>query len=196
MDASQLTTCHCCGLIQSIAEIPTGADAQCHRCHSTLHLRLSSLAVTRSCAFSAICIYPFAILLPIMSIEQLGHRSHSSIWSGSMHLFESGNIGTGLIVFLCSVVLPICKLCGLLLISSPVFLHNHHRALTYRIIEFSGRWGMLDVMLVAILVALVKLGDSVSIHAGSGLSVFCLCVVLSLIASIQFDPRHIWDTPK
>ncbi|NRA37474.1 MAG: paraquat-inducible protein A [Planctomycetes bacterium] len=189
----QLTTCHCCGLIQQLPEIPQRAEAQCSRCHSILHIRIRSLLLSRSCAISALCIYPFAILLPIMSIEQLGHRNDSSIWSGTLHLFSSGSIGTGLIILLCSIVLPLCKLCGLLVISSPLFLHKKHRALTYRMIELSGRWGMLDVMLVAILVAIVKLGDSVSMQTGPGLSVFCLCVVLSLIASTQFDSRVIWE---
>lgn len=111
-----------------------------------------------------------------------------------MHLFASGSLGTGMIILLCSLVLPLAKLSGLLIISSPRFLHHQHRASTFRIIEFSGRWGMMDVMLVAVLVAVVKLGDTVTMHTGPGLSVFCLCVVLSLLASAQFDPRVIWNT--
>lgn len=137
-------------------------------------------------------LYPFAIFLPILHIEKLGHQQDASIWSGCVQLLSSGYWFTGLIVVCCSIILPLCKLSGLLIISRGSFLQKHHQARTYRWIELSGRWGMLDVMLVAILVASVKLGNAVNMQAGLGLSIFCICVVLSLAASASYNPHMLW----
>ena len=94
-----------------------------------------------------------------------------------------------LIVGLCSVVLPLGKLGALLVLSAGgLHLRHHHRALTYHLVEWTGRWGMLDVLLVAVLVAVLKLGDVVEVSAGPAALAFTSCVVLSLLASAFFDP--------
>ena len=71
---------------------------------------------------------------------------------------------------------------------------HHHRALTYRLVEWTGRWGMLDVLLVAILVAALKLGDVMDVTPGPAAAAFAVCVVLSLLATALFDPRSVWET--
>jgi paraquat-inducible protein A len=73
-------------------------------------------------------------------------------------------------------------------------LHTRHRAITYQLVEFTGRWGMLDVLLVAILVATLKLGDLVDVAAGSAAFMFTGCVLLSLIATATFNPRALWPS--
>ena len=185
--------CPRCGLIQSCPVVPAGHVARCPRCHARISKRQGHPLWCLSLAGSAMLLYPFAIFLPILHIEKFGHQHSASIWSGCSQLLGHGHWFTGFIVLFCSVILPIAKLLGLLIINSPGFLQQHHRASTYHLIELSGRWGMLDVMLVAILVASVKLGDSVSIDAGLGLTVFCICVIFSLAASACFNPHSIWS---
>ena len=73
-------------------------------------------------------------------------------------------------------------------------MRHHHRALTYQLVELTGRWGMLDVLRVALLVAVLKLGDFVEVSAGPGALAFGTCVVLSLLASASFDPHSLWES--
>jgi len=101
------------------------------------------------------------------------------------------------VVFLASVVLPACKLVGLLVLDLAADrLRPHLRARTWGAIELTGRWGMLDVLLVAVLVAVLKLGDLVTVHPGPGALAFTLMVVLSLVAAMSFDPHSLYDGPS
>ncbi len=99
-------------------------------------------------------------------------------------------------VLLCSVVVPVMKLAALLMLSTQRGLGERHRALTYRLVEWTGRWGMLDVLLVAVLVAVLKLGDLMTVSVGPGLLAFTACVTLSLAAAASFDPFDMWESPS
>ena len=85
------------------------------------------------------------------------------------------------------------KIVLLLELSLLGLLHRQHKAQTYRIMEFVGRWSMMDVMLLAFMVMLVKLGTLVQFHLGPAVWAFVLCVAMSILASICFDPHTIWD---
>ena len=98
-----------------------------------------------------------------------------------------------MVVLLFSIVFPLVKLAFLLELSFLGILHRKHRAVTYRIMEHAGKWSMMDVLLLALLVMLVKLGDLVSFHFGPAVIAFALCVAMSMIASISFDPHAIWE---
>lgn len=134
------------------------------------------------------------MLLPLLQVEQLGQHTYSSVLVAAYHLFHSGDWLVGGIILIFSVILPPLKLLALLGASQGYRLSHQHRALTYRLVEWLGRWGMLDVMLVAILVAFVKLGDLVIMRAGPGLIAFTLMALLSLLASILFNPYSLWET--
>ena len=189
--------CPHCGLVQTIPPLNKGDAAFCARCESRLLRRSSMLrsnSRTAAIALAALILYPLAIALPILRIEQFGHDSSSSILTGVRSLLAEGHIAIGLIVAFCSVVLPLGKLLALLILSmGELFIGHRHRARTYRIVELTGRWGMLDVLLVAVLVALVKLGDIVAVQPGPGALAFATVVVLSLIAAACFDPHSFWE---
>ena len=144
-------------------------------------------------ALGALLLYFPAILLPILEIEKLGHHHTSSLLGGTLDLIWQGNLFVGLIVLVFSIVLPLVKLLALLELSYIGVTHRRHRAWTYRLVEWTGRWSMLDVLLLALLVTLIKLGELVSFHLGPAVVAFVMCVVMSLIASIMFDPHAIWD---
>ena len=136
------------------------------------------------------------MLLPMLRIEQLGHRHEDSLLSGLIAMFSQGYWLVGTVVLVFSVLLPPLKLLTLLILANKIMLtHHHQRALMYRAVELLGRWGMLDVMLVAILVAFVKLGNLVNIQAGLGLIAFTVLVLLSLLASLVFNPHLLWENP-
>jgi len=139
-------------------------------------------------------LYPLAIGLPILRIEQLGHVHASNIWQGIVELFAEGELLVGLVVLVCSLVIPALKLLAMLVLAFPsTVLGPEHRALTYRLVEWIGRWGMVDVLLVAVLVALVKLGSWAEVQPGPGLMAFTAVVVLSLLSTAAFDPHAIWE---
>ena len=105
-----------------------------------------------------------------------------------------GHLFVGIIILICSIILPIAKLAGLLTLSiAGMKMEHHHRAWMHRVIEFTGRWGMLDVLAVAVLVSAVKLGSSVELTAGPGALAFAVVVLLSLAASAVFDPHAFWE---
>ncbi len=189
-----LSSCHCCGLIHRIPELDSGMKPVCTRCgtglaHSTKNRKTLTLALT----LSALIFYAPAMILPMMQIERLGHRHEDSLISGLVSLFAGGYWFIGTIVLLFSVLLPFCKLVLLLFLVSPISAGKKHRAVIYRLVETAGRWGMMDVMLMSILVAFVKLGDLVQIHAGSGLIAFTALVVMSLLAGLTFNPHLMWE---
>lgn len=132
--------------------------------------------------------------LPVMEIERFGFESSASIWSGMVGLLAEGHLLVGLAVLVFSVIAPIGKL-GLLfgLCIGQRSIARHHRARAFKLIELVGRWGMLDVLLVAMLVAIVKLGDLVQVTPGPGVVLFGVVVILSMLASGVFDPHSIWE---
>jgi len=170
--------------------------AVCTRCQSAfkepVRGQLSS-ARTAALAAAALAMFWPAILLPIVEIERLGHRHSSSLLFGVLDLFHHGSWFVGLVVLLFSIVFPITKIVMLLELSLLNLLHRRHKAQTYRLMEHVGRWSMMDVLLLAFLVMLVKLGTLVEFHFGPAVIAFVACVVLSMSASLCFDPHAIWD---
>lgn len=134
-----------------------------------------------------------AILLPILDIEKLGHHHTTSLLGGTLDLIGEGSALVGWVVLLFSIILPLVKLLALLELSRIGLTHRQHRAWTYRLVEWTGRWSMLDVLLLALLVSLVKLGELLTFHIGPALIAFVMCVLMSMLASIMFDPHAIWE---
>ena len=188
--------CHCCGLVHRIPPLADGQTAVCSRCSTTIQrFRPAGVnsARTAAVALGAFVLYWPAILLPILNIEQLGHHHTASLISGTMELIKHGNWFVGIIVLLFSIVFPLAKLVMLLELSFLGLLHRRHRALTYRLMESAGKWSMMDVLLLAFMVMLVKLGTLVEFHFGPAVIAFVGCVALSMVASLLFDPHAIWE---
>jgi len=184
--------------VQIVPGVPEGMRACCGRCGTTFRERGATIrgnARTAAIALAALILYPLAVTMPMIRVERFGHATESSVVDGTLTLLTSGHLFVGLVVLLCSIVLPLGKLVALLVLSAGgVSLHTRHRALTYHIVEFTGRWGMLDVLLVAILVATLKLGDLVEVQAGPAAFTFTGCVILSLIATATFNPHALWPS--
>ncbi len=196
MTMSDLRACHCCGLIHRLPELANGESALCTRCHTPI-ARYASGAVsasrTAAAALGAFFLFWPAVILPILSIEQLGHRHESSILTGTLDLIREGNWFVGGIVLLFSIVFPLLKILLLLELSLLGLLHRRHKALTYRLTEQLGKWSMMDVMLLAFLVMLVKLGSLVEFQLGPAVWAFVLCVAMNMVASLSFDAHAIWE---
>jgi paraquat-inducible protein A len=192
-----IRTCACCGLAQAVPAVPAGQRACCARCGLTLQSlsrRRRGASRTAAIAAAALILYPFAVGLPVMRVERLGHAHETSIARGTVDLLADGEIAVGLIVLVCSVLVPLFKLLALFALTAGARrLRVRHKAWTYRVVEWTGRFGMLDVLLVALTVAVLKLGDVVSVTVGPGAAAFAGCVLLSLLATLAFDPHELWE---
>jgi paraquat-inducible protein A len=157
----------------------------------------STLTWAGAFALGALIIFPFAISLPVLELRKLGHVREVTVWSGAVDLISSGQAAVGVLVFLCSILVPLFKLGGILLLgfNRPWQGHEHNRVRIHRLIDWLGRWGMLDVLLVAILVAAIKLGNWADINPGPGVFAFAAVVVMSLLASAVFDPKSLENHP-
>jgi len=155
--------------------------------------RVRSASRTAAAALGAFVLFWPAVLLPVLEIERLGQHHRSSILGGIFELLTHGSWLVGSVVLVFSIVFPLAKIVLLLELSLANILRRRHKALTLRLMEQAGRWSMMDVMLLAFLVMLVKLGNLVEFHLGPAIFAFVLCVVMSMIASLSFDPHAIWE---
>jgi paraquat-inducible protein A len=146
---------------------------------------------------AAAILYIPANLLPVTRTTYLGSSQTDTIMSGVIYFVTSGSWHIALIIFVASIVIPALKLVVLafLLIS----IHRRwmwrpeERTRLYRLIAAIGRWSMVDIFVVAIMVALLRLGLFASVEAGLGIFFFATVVVLTMLATESFDPRLIWD---
>lgn len=193
---SNLRACHCCGLIHRVPPLNHSQIATCTRCRATIQRASGGrLAASRTAAtaLGAFILFWPATLLPILELERLGHHSESSLLFGTIDLLKHGDWFVGIIVLVFSIIFPLVKIVMLLELSLLGLLQRRHKALTYRVMEYAGKWSMMDVMLLAFLVMLVKLGDLVEFNFGPAVVAFVLCVAMSMIASMSFDPHAIWE---
>jgi paraquat-inducible protein A len=191
-----LITCRVCGLLSRADD--TIHELRCPRCAGALHVRKPhSLQRTLALLLAAAILYVPANVLPIMHTSTVVYDGDDTIMSGVATLWSGGSWPLAVLVFMVSIVVPTLKIISLSLL--VVSTHRgwewrvHERAMLYRMIELIGRWSMLDVFVVALLVALVQLRGVATIHAGLGAIAFAAVVVLTMYAAQAFDPRLIWD---
>ncbi|EGV29701.1 integral membrane protein, PqiA family [Thiorhodococcus drewsii AZ1] len=191
--------CDVCELVMSReSALWDGRHLRCPRCTDVLHARKPrSLQHTWALVMAAIAFYIPANLLPIMTVTSLGQSQSDTILSGVIFLFEHGMWPLAVIVFIASIFVPMLKLLILLSLLLSVQLgwrwSPRERTRLYRITEAIGRWSMVDIYVVTILVALVRLGNLASVQAEAGAVYFCAVVMLTMLAAMSFDPRLIWD---
>ncbi len=190
--------CSVCRLVMRAPSEDPNATLACPRCLATVHRRKpDSLSRTTAYLVAAIVCYFPANLYPIMRATSLGRAQEDTILSGVVYLFGHGMWPLAAIVFIASVVVPVAKILSLGWLVVSVRLKSRwrprDRAATYRIIELVGRWSMVDVYVVTILVALVHLGTLANVAVRFGAVFFAAVVVLTILAAESFDPRLIWD---
>ncbi len=194
---ASLLSCHSCSLL-SRAPREHHVSVKCPRCGAALHSRkTNSLVRTWALILAAFIFYIPANVLPVMTVTSLGKTQSDTIMSGVFYLVVHGMWPLALLIFFASVVVPMLKLIILSYLVLSVRLRSHwrpeDRTRLYRITEAVGRWSMVDIYVVTILVALVKLGNLATIEARAGAVFFAAVVVITMFAAMTFDPRLIWD---
>jgi paraquat-inducible protein A len=198
MASADIYACEMCGLSQGVEPLVPGTTAECIRCGSPIVSRpFGGLEVTAALTTAALVLYIPANIYPILAMSMYGTYIEATVWDGVVNLMQHNEYFIALVVFLASIVVPLLKLIGLLfLVLSVKFGHGRRlrsRTKIYKFIDAIGPWAMLDVFLVAILVALVKMGDLGRIIPGPGLIAFTSVVILTILASQSFDPKSIWN---
>ena len=191
-----LVACHECDLLMRKPKLAHGEKALCPRCGYELYAHRHNV-VHRSLALviAALLLYVPANFLPIMQLNLLGQSSQDTVWSGVLGLFNSGMQGVAVIVFLCSMGIPLLKLlCQLTVLLSIHFdVGRSYGLLLYRIYHHLRDWGMLEVYLMGVLVAIVKLADMAAMTIGIGLACFVALLLVQVWLEVVMSPHQIWQ---
>lgn len=199
-------SCHTCGKVTELDQ-PPGVDTatdhppiqvRCPRCGTALHFRKPrSLQRTWALLIAAALLYIPANLLPIMEVASIKGRQSSTILSGVITFWHMRAYPVAVIIFTASVLIPLLKVAALvwLCLAAQGKAGASPKALSrvYHITELLGRWSMVDVFVVAVLICLVRLGALMTITPGPAAAAFSGVVILTMFAAMTFDPRLIWD---
>lgn len=192
--ARGLASCHACGKVAPLEQ------RRCRRCGAALHLRKPrSLQRTLALTIAAAFLYLPANLLPIMTVDSLaGGAERNTIMGGVIVFWKTGAYPVAAIIFVASVVIPILKIFAIFGLCLAARRNRRPVAATklYRVTELVGRWSMVDVFVVAIMVSVVQLGSLMSIRPGPAALAFASVVILTMLAAHAFDPRLLWDAAR
>jgi paraquat-inducible protein A len=184
-----------CKICSHPLEVITGKVATCSRCghrdHSWTH-RSARLCLVFS--LTALILYVPANVFPFMTIELYGRRNSSTIWDGIVSLMDQRSYAIAAIVFLASILIPVLKLLILFYLSASAGSgqSSKFKMGLYHFVEAIGRWSMLDIFLLAVMVAIVKLGKFTTVEPEPGSAFFLAVVIFTMMASAYFDPRTLW----
>jgi len=196
----KMVACTACGLVCSAAyplknEAPI---ASCPRCGQMLRRRKpDSARRTATLLMAAIILYIPANLFPIMTVIQFYRGGSHTIVEGVRELYVAGMLPLALLVFFASITVPVLKILSLGVMVLGVWRGSASwlvdRSKLYWAVDFIGRWSMIDVFMVSILVGLVQFGALGNVTANVGIEFFASVVVLTIFAANAFDPRIMWD---
>lgn len=187
-----LAGCHVCEKVSPISAV------NCPRCGAHLHLRKKdSIARTLALVAAATVMYIPAHMLHIMSVRELGVLTESTIVQGLVEFWNAGSYPIAIVIFTASILIPLLKIFALLWLCAAVKGWVPHSAKTlgkvYWVTELLGRWSMVDIFVVAILVTMVQLGNYMRVTPGPGALAFAGVVILTMFAAMSFDPKLLWD---
>ncbi|WP_293268700.1 paraquat-inducible protein A [Neptunomonas sp.] len=171
---------------------------QCPRCGTRIHRRKQhSVAYTWALLLASMIMLVPANLLPIMTFKSLGKGDPATIMQGVLQLLEHDMLGIALVVLTASIIIPVMKIIGLIILLLTIQLgwttNMRQKMLMYHFVEWIGRWSMLDIFVVAILAAIVQLGSLASVTGNTGATAFAAAVIFTMLAANCFDTRLIWD---
>jgi paraquat-inducible protein A len=190
----------CMNCRMTLRELKT-PRSKCPRCHARLHSRKPhSLGITTVLVALAALLYVPANVLPVMITRTFLDDENDTIMSGVLVLLHSGSWPIALLVFIASIVVPLLKILALAVLLYSAWRGTPHRRLQrsqlFRMVEFIGRWSMLDIYAISLLATLVQIQSFASVIVGWGAWAFGAVVVLTLLAARTFDERLLWDTPR
>jgi paraquat-inducible protein A len=192
----ELIACPDCDLLQNIPELERGSKARCPRCGYTIATRLAEpidlpLALTVTAAIALIV----ANTTPLMSLSVVGRYASTTIIGGAQEMWLQGEAITATIVAFCAVIAPagyilfmLTLLLGARRSPAPAWVGEMLRGA-----EFMQPWSMMEVMILGILVALIKIAELATVEANVGMYAIGALVILFPAITVTFDPDEIWQ---
>jgi len=187
----------------TVCNMPTynAQGTPCPRCAAILHHRKpQSLAKTLALIIAAITLYIPANALPVMTITQFGKATDYTITAGMMEFVQAGIWPLAILIFVASIAIPLLKLLalGMMMVQTHLCSGRYllFRTHLYRFTAFIGRWSMVDIFMLSLLVALMRYGQMSEIRPGTGSVCFAAVVILTMLAIDSFDPRLMWDAAE
>ncbi|MNO79462.1 Inner membrane protein YebS [compost metagenome] len=193
----ELVACHECDLLMRRLHLEPGHKATCPRCGYELEAhRLHMVKRCLALVITALLLYIPANFLPIMHISILGQTSTDTVWGGVQGLYGSDMKGVGILVFLCSMVIPLLKLlCQLfVLLTVQLGVARQLGMLLHRGYHHLREWGMLEVYFMGILVSIVKLMDLAELHVGVGMACFIALLFAQVWLEVTMSDHQIWHS--
>ena len=189
--------CPDCDLIQTIPPLATGESASCIRCNATLYKNQKN-SVDRSLAFAitGLILFIIANMFPLLSLKALGVTQDGTLLSTAISLFHAERPLLGMVIFLTTILFPATTLVGTIYILLQVKMNktNSFTAPLFRFLRSTDAWGMLEIFMLAVLVAVVKLGDLADVILGFSLYAFCLLILTLTLLSYSLNPHDVWNT--
>lgn len=188
--------CHDCDLLNEIEALPEDCEAHCSRCKALLfRSRSNSISDSLALSLAGLILFIPANIYPIMSLQVLGQSKSGTLLAGAVKLYTGGLEMVGVLILLTSIVIPLFKLLMLLYVLLPLQLGVRLLGMvpTFRIFQKLNAWGMLEVYMLGILVAIIKLGDLATVIAGTGLYAFVALLLVTVCLSAALDERVVWQ---
>jgi len=199
----QLAVCHVCHKLNHHTDhqIPKLYKAICSRCGQDIdYVKKNSLQKTWALLISSAILLIPANLVPITSVTELGDKDADTIISGIQRLIDHQFYLIATLIFIASIIVPIFKITAMTYLLLAVHFDwlkgDRQRMLLFRFVEFIGRWSMLDIFVMAVLLAMVNMGKIALVEAEIGVSFFAAVVILTMLAAESFDSRLIWQSKQ
>ena len=196
MQHQNLIACHACDLLQRRVALPVGASARCPRCGEVLYRnRPNSIERTLAFALAGVVLFLVANTFPFLSLEIQGQVTRTTLWSGTKELYDHGRPLVAILVGITTIVAPALQLLGLLYVLVPIKFGRtpRHLATVMRTLESWHPWAMMEIFMLGILVAMVKLASMAEIVLGTAIWAFAVLIVVLAAAMSSFEPDLAWQ---
>jgi paraquat-inducible protein A len=192
---ADLIACHECDLLHQIVALDSGSQANCIRCGAKLYKEIrNSLDRTLSLTVTGLILFLLANFYPLLTFEMQGRSQQNNLISGVLEFFSSGFWGLGILVFLVSIIFPLIYLLGMAYVLVPLRMeHKPWKMISvFKVVDYLRPWAMIEVYMLGIIVAIVKLSDFATITPGIALFSFAGLFVVIAAANASLDPRIVW----
>ena len=196
MTTGTLIACHECDLLQRIPAQPGGGVARCGRCNAVVHRSIPN-SIERSLALTlaGMMLFVIANSFPFLAFKMQGLETETTLITGVLDLYNQGVWEISLLVLLTTIIVPLLQLLVMLYVLLPLYLNRMPWKLgtIFRFLHHLAPWGMMEVFLIGILVAVVKLVGMAQIVPGTALWSFALLILVLAAVSANLDPRLVWE---
>jgi paraquat-inducible protein A len=191
----QQTACHECGVLVALPDHLSSSQYRCPRCDALLHRRGQPFSHIIVMAVSTLLLFIPLTFLPILSLEIMGMQSSATLFEALWHLVTDGYPVIAVLSIVTALVLPVSLMVLLLLILVPLRMgyRPNYVARYYRAYEHAREWGMVEVYLISVAVAIIKLSDMAALNVGPGLVIFIFFAMSFYITTVWFNPDDIWE---